>query len=55
MNRMFHYNNRIYVYNYVGLIEIQVPHEVKHQRAIAKMTSQVMENGQDVIIQNGQI
>ena len=38
---------------YVCTIKIQVPraHEVKHQRVIAKRTSQTMENGQDVIIQ----
>ena len=29
----------------------KVPHEVKNQRAIAKRTSQIMKNGQDVIIQ----
>ena len=28
-----------------------VPHEVKNQRAIAKRTSQIMQIGQDVIIQ----
>ena len=30
---------------------INVPHEVKYQRAIAKRTSQMMLNGQDVNIQ----
>ena len=28
-------------------------HEVKYQRVLAKRTSQIMKNGQDVIIQNG--
>ena len=42
------------MYN-VCIIKIQVPHEVKNQRAIAKRTSQIMKYGQNVIIQNGQI
>ena len=32
---------------------IQVSHEVKHQRAVAKRTSQIIKNGQDVNFQNG--
>ena len=37
------------------IINIQVPHEVNNQRAIAKRTSQIMKYGQDVIIQIGQM
>ena len=33
------------------ILNIQVPHEVKNQLAVAKMTSQLMQNGQDVNIQ----
>ena len=33
------------------LRQLKVPHEVKNQRAIAKRTSQMMQIGQDVIIQ----
>ena len=36
---------------YACIINIQVPHEVKYQRAKAKRTSQIMQNGQDVNIQ----
>ena len=32
-------------------MNIQDPREVKTQRLLAKMTSQIMRNGQDVIIQ----
>ena len=28
----------------------KVPHEVKNQHAIAKMTSQILKNGQDLLI-----
>ena len=41
--------------NYVCIVKIQVPHEVKNQPAIAKRTSQIMKYGQSVIIQNRQI
>ena len=37
------------------IINIYVPHEVRYQRASAKRTSQIMKNGQDVIIQNGKM
>ena len=30
---------------------MQVPHEVKNHHALAKRTSQIMQNGQDVTIQ----
>ena len=43
--------NRINIY--VCILNIQVPHEVKNQSALAKRTSKIMKNGQDVIIQNG--
>ena len=33
------------------LYEYIIPHEVKNQRALAKRTSQIMKNGQDVNIQ----
>ena len=36
---------------YACFINILVPHEVKNQRAIAKRTSQIMQIGQNVIIQ----
>ena len=41
----------------VCIIKIDVPraHEVKNQRVIAKRTSQIMNYGQVVIIQNGQM
>ena len=32
-------------------INIKVPHEVKNRRALAKRTSQIMKNGQDVKLQ----
>ena len=32
-------------------VQMYVPHEVKNQRALAKRTSQIMKNGQDVNIQ----
>ena len=32
---------------YACIINIYVPHDVKNQRALAKMTSQIMKNGQD--------
>ena len=38
---------------YACIINIQVPHEVNDQRAIAKRTSQIMKYGQDVSIQIG--
>ena len=34
-------------------MNIQVPHEVKNQRAVAMRTPQIMLNGQDVNIHNG--
>ena len=34
-------------------MNIEVPHEVKNQGALAKRTSQILKNGQDVIIQMG--
>ena len=37
---------------YVRIIDIEVPHEVKNQRALA-LRGQIMKNGQDVIIQMG--
>ena len=40
---------------YACILNIQVPHEVKYQRAIAKRTSPIMKYGQDVIIQNGKM
>ena len=40
---------------YACIINIQVPHEVKNERAIAKRTSQIMKHGQNVIIQIGQM
>ena len=36
---------------YACIIDICVPLEVKNQRALAKMTSQIMYNGQNVNIQ----
>ena len=38
-------------------MNIKVPHEVKNQHSLAKRTSQIMKNGQDVNIQmrNGTI
>ena len=36
---------------YACFINISVPHEVKNQRAIAKRISQIMQIGQDGIIQ----
>ena len=33
------------------IMNIQVPHEVKNQRALAKRTYQIMKSGQDVNIQ----
>ena len=44
-------NVLIYKNMYACIININVPHEVKYQRAIAKRTSQMMENGQDINIQ----
>ena len=35
---------------YACLIKIEVPHEVKNQRALTERTSQIMINGQDVNI-----
>ena len=45
--------NAIWTFINVCIIKIHVPraHEVKNQRVIAKMTSQIMKYGQDVIIQ----
>ena len=43
--------NKMNIYAYI--INIEVPHEVKYQRAIAMVTPQIMLNGQDVNIQNG--
>ena len=40
---------------YASIINIQVPHEVKYRRAIAKRTSQITKYGQNVIIQNGKM
>ena len=34
------------------MINIQIHHEVKYQRALAKMTSQIMKSGQDVFCLN---
>ena len=36
---------------FVCIIKIHVAHEVKNQRVVAKRTSQIMECGQDVIMQ----
>ena len=36
-------------------IHIPRPHDVKNQHMITKMTSQIMEYGQDVILQKGEI
>ena len=36
---------------YTCNINIQVPREVKNQRALAKGTSEIIKNGQDLIIQ----
>ena len=38
---------------YTCIMNIQVPPEVRNQRAIAKMTSQITKNGHDVNIQTG--
>ena len=38
---------------YVCIINIQVPHEVHNQRAVAKRTSQMMKYGQNINIQIG--
>ena len=38
---------------YVCIIGLQFPQEIKDQRELAKRTSQIMKNGQGVIIQKG--
>ena len=38
---------------YNCIINIQIPHEVKNQRAICKRASLIVKNKQDVIIQVG--
>ena len=38
------------VYVCVCILNIYAPHGVKNQSAIAKRTSQIVKNGQDVII-----
>ena len=43
------------IYIFVCIINIKVLHEVKHQRVIDNMISQIMKCGQDVIIQNEQM
>ena len=42
-----------YQYIYGCIMNIQVPHEVENQRALAKMTSEIMKNGHDMIIHMG--
>ena len=34
---------------------MQVPHDAKNLRAVAKRTSQIMKHGQDATIENGQM
>ena len=43
-----HHNRK---YLYASILNIEVQHEVKHQRASANRTPQIMKNGQDVYIQ----
>ena len=41
-----------YILKYACFINVYVPREVINQCALAKRTSQIMKNGQDVTIQN---